>query len=95
MIIALENAGFGSDNLISSAADAAAIANAIGSPCLSINYDFGNILVCSEETIRPETDFATVLPWVAQFHVKDVQSSLKHWRPFIGERNAIGGLLVL
>jgi sugar phosphate isomerase/epimerase len=74
MVIALENAGFGSDNLIATAADAAAVAKAIGSPCLRINYDFGNILVCSEEAIRPEPDFAEVLSWAVQFHVKDVQS---------------------
>lgn len=72
MVIALENAGFGSGNLIATAEDAAAIVKTIGSPRVRINYDFGNVLVCSEETVRPETDFAAVLPYVAQFHIKDV-----------------------
>lgn len=72
IVIALENAGVGSDNLIATAHDAVMIAREFSSPHVRINYDFGNTFVCNEGTVRPETDFTAVLPWAAQFHIKDV-----------------------
>jgi len=78
-VLALENPGHGSGNLIGTAADAVALVEAIGSPQLRVNYDFGNVLTYSGETVRPETDFEAALPVAAHFHFKDLRSDAAGW----------------
>lgn len=82
--LSLENAGAGVGNLISDAHDAAGVMTRFRNPSLRVNYDFGNIVVCSAK--RPETDFEAVLPWASHFHLKDVSVERQGWRfPAIGD----------
>ena len=70
VVLALENPGDGSPNLIDDAAAAAELVRSIGSPWIGINYDPGNL-----RTHEPDTDAAADVrafgPGLVSLHVKD------------------------
>lgn len=79
LVIALENPGDGSDNLIDTAADGIDLVRRIGSPRLALNYDAANTA-----SHRPEIgDFAgdaiRALPASAHAHLKDVRRTGEGW----------------
>lgn len=79
VVIAFENPGHGSGDLLGTAADAADLVQSVGSPWVRINYDIGNIFTYSREKVHPEDDFEAVLPYVAHLHLKDVHSTPEGW----------------
>ena len=79
MVVALENPGQGTDNLIACGADAARLMDAVGSPNIRVNYDVGNVYTYSYEDVRPETDMAAALPWAVHFHLKDIREDGEDW----------------
>lgn len=80
VVIALENPGHGSGDLIGSAADGVRLLLSIASPHVRLNYDFGNVLTYSGERIRPETDCEAALSFMAHAHLKDVLSLANAWQ---------------
>lgn len=72
LVIGLENPGDGSDNLLNTAADAAALLVRIGHPRVGLNYDAGNTIShrpgvpCAEDALR-------AMPACVHTHIKDVQ----------------------
>lgn len=79
VVIAFENPGHGSGDLLGTAADAVDLVQSVGSPWVRANYDIGNVLTYSREQVRPEDDFEVVLPYVAHLHLKDVLSTPDGW----------------
>ncbi|OBZ94602.1 hypothetical protein ADU59_15550 [Pararhizobium polonicum] len=79
ILIALENPGDGSSNLIDTAADGAALVARIGSPHLGLNYDAANTA-----SHRPSLgDFAAdgilAIPACVHAHIKDVRRTPEGW----------------
>ena len=77
--IALENPGHGENALIGSGSEGSALVSGINSPWLRLNYDVANAVTYSGGTIDWAADFEVALPWVAQVHVKDFDTSKKDW----------------
>lgn len=79
VILAVENPGHGSDALLPSGAAGAALVAEFASPWLRLNHDLGNVFTYSGERLTPEDDLEAALPFAAQIHVKDIQSSPEGW----------------
>lgn len=79
VVIAFENPGHGSGDLIGTAAEAADLARAVNSPWIRINYDIGNVFTYSHERVLPENDIEAVLPHAAHLHAKDVRTTPDGW----------------
>ena len=79
VVIAFENPGHGTHNLIGSAADGVKLRAEFDSPWIGINYDTGNIFTYSEERLRPEADIEQVLAIATHFHLKDIMSTPAGW----------------
>jgi sugar phosphate isomerase/epimerase len=72
--IGLENPGDGSDNLLNTAADAAALLGRIGHPRIGLNYDAGNT-ISHRRTVNPGNDALAAMPLCVHTHVKDVRAT--------------------
>jgi sugar phosphate isomerase/epimerase len=79
VIIALENPGHGSTNLMRDGASGAALIRGIGHPRIRMNYDTSNALTCTEGDMRPETDILAALPETAHLHLKDARAEDGRW----------------
>lgn len=79
VVLALENPGHGSGALLACAADGAALAAAVGSPLVRLNYDAGNVFTLSGGLVQPDADIGPALPWLAHLHVKDVAARGGDW----------------
>ena len=72
--IGLENPGDGSDNLLNTAADAAALLARIDHPRIGLNYDAGNT-ISHRPGVDPTADALAAMPYCVHTHVKDVRVS--------------------
>jgi len=72
MWIGLENPGDGSDNLLNTAADAAALLEKIGHPRVGLNYDAGNT-ISHRPGVGTVADALAAMPYCVHTHVKDVR----------------------
>jgi sugar phosphate isomerase/epimerase len=70
--IGLENPGDGSDNLLNTAADAAALLDRIGHPRVGLNYDAGNT-ISHRRDVDPTADALAAMSHCVHTHVKDVR----------------------
>jgi len=70
--IGLENPGDGSDNLLNTADDAAALLARIGHPRVGLNYDAGNT-ISHRNAVVPAADALQALPMCLHTHIKDVR----------------------
>jgi len=73
MWIGLENPGDGSDNLLNTAADAAALLARIGHPRVGLNYDAGNT-ISHRPGVDTAADALAAMPHCVHTHVKDVRA---------------------
>jgi sugar phosphate isomerase/epimerase len=74
MWIGLENPGDGSDNLLNTAVDAAALLARIDHPRVGLNYDAGNT-ISHRPSIDPAADALAAMPHCVHTHVKDVRAN--------------------
>lgn len=74
MWIGLENPGDGSDNLLNTAVDAAALLARIDHPRVGLNYDAGNT-ISHRPSIHPAADALAAMPHCVHTHVKDVRAN--------------------
>lgn len=80
VVIALENPGHGSGDLLGDGAAGAAFLAAEALGHVRLNYDAGNVFTYSQELLRPEDDIAAALPFLACLHLKDVAIEEDGWR---------------
>jgi sugar phosphate isomerase/epimerase len=80
VVIALENPGHGSGDLLGDGAAGAAFLAAEDLGHVRLNYDAGNVFTYSREQRRPEDDIEAALPFLACLHLKDVASEGDDWR---------------
>ncbi|MBZ9739035.1 MULTISPECIES: sugar phosphate isomerase/epimerase family protein [unclassified Mesorhizobium] len=79
IVLALENPGHGSGDLLGSARSGAGFVREIGSRHVRMNHDAGNIFTYSGETMQPAEDIADAIDMVGHAHLKDVVSSGAGW----------------
>jgi len=79
MIIALENPGDGSDNVINTASQGVELVDRIGSPYLRLNYDAANTASHRPELPSFADDAILALPASAHAHIKDVRRTDDGW----------------
>ncbi len=70
--IGLENPGDGSDNLLNTASDAAALLGEIGHAMVGLNYDAGNT-ISHRPGVAPVDDALAAMPLCLHTHIKDVR----------------------
>ncbi|MFK0690677.1 sugar phosphate isomerase/epimerase family protein [Mesorhizobium sp. IMUNJ 23033] len=79
IVLALENPGHGSGDLLGSAASGAGFIREIGSPHVRLNHDAGNVFTYSGEILQPAQDIAAAIDIVGHAHLKDVVSTGAGW----------------
>lgn len=79
VVIALENPGDGSDNLINTAADGIALVARYATPFLKLNYDAANTASHRPSLSDFAGDAVRALPASAHAHIKDVSRSGDGW----------------
>ncbi|ESY98629.1 xylose isomerase [Mesorhizobium sp. LNHC209A00] len=79
VVMALENPGHGSGDLLGSAQSGASFVRDIGSPYVRLNHDAGNVFTYSGETMQPAQDIADAIDTVGHAHLKDVVSTGAGW----------------
>jgi sugar phosphate isomerase/epimerase len=79
VVIALENPGNGTKNIMVNAERGAELVRSFNSPSLCMNYDTSNALTCTEGAARPETDIDFALPVSRHMHLKDVLRADNRW----------------
>ncbi|WP_246675186.1 TIM barrel protein [Mesorhizobium sp. B2-3-4] len=79
IVLALENPGHGSGDLLGGARSGAGFVREIGSRHVRMNHDAGNIFTYSGETLQPAQDIADAIDVVGHAHLKDVVSTGTGW----------------
>ena len=79
-ILAIENPGHGSGDLIGSARDGRAFVNMLGSPHVRLNHDAGNVFTYSHERLQPADDYRAARDAIGHVHLKDIERSEAGWR---------------
>lgn len=79
IIIALENPGDGSDNVINTASQGIELVDRIGSPYLRLNYDAANTASHKPDVADFVADAIMALPASAHAHIKDVRRTEDGW----------------
>lgn len=79
LVIALENPGDGSDNLLNTAADAPALIRRFASPRLGLNYDAANTASHRPDFGDFAADAIEALPLSVHAHIKDVARTPQGW----------------
>ena len=80
IVLALENPGHGSGDLLGTGADGLRLVRGIGSPHLRLNHDVANVATYTRGEVRPAEDLAAALDAVAHVHLKDVAEEDGSWR---------------
>jgi sugar phosphate isomerase/epimerase len=98
VVLALENPGHGSGDLIGNGAEGAAFVASLGAPRVRLNYDIANAYTYGGGRVRPETDISHTFQKLAHVHLKDVAARGTDWA-FValgeGEAGAEGVALAL
>lgn len=79
-MLALENPGHGTGDLIGNAMEGKILIDAIGSPKVRLNHDTGNVFTYSREALQPADDYPHAADAVGHAHLKDVQATPEGWR---------------
>lgn len=77
LVLALENPGHGTDDLVGRGEDGAALVADLATPWVRLNVDVGNLLTYAG-TVQPSLSAA--LPFAAHAHLKDVGEDGPDWR---------------
>lgn len=72
IVLALENPGHGTGDLIGTGQEGAALIARLGHDRVGLNYDVGNVFTYSGGRISPPSDLPHALPHVRHMHLKDV-----------------------
>lgn len=78
-MLALENPGHGSGDLIGNAAEGRALVDAIGSPYVRLNHDAANVFTYSREALQPADDYRRASDAIGHVHFKDVEATPEGW----------------
>lgn len=79
LVIALENPGDGSDNLVNTAIDGLDLIRRLGSPHVGLNYDAANTASHRPHFGNVADDAIRALPASAHAHIKDVRRTEEGW----------------
>ena len=79
LVIVLENPSGGSDSILETGRDGAAIVERLDVPSVRLNFDCGNTIIYFGETVDPRADIEPALPHLGHLHVKDVRSGDDDW----------------
>lgn len=79
IVLALENPGHGTGDLIGNGRDGAAFLRYAGLDHVCLNYDVGNVFTYSRERILPQQDLSDALGFVGHVHLKDVTGRGDDW----------------
>lgn len=79
VVLALENPGHGSGDLIPDAAAGAAFVERIGAAQLGLNLDLGNLHTYSQGSVPLEGQIAAAGPHLVHLHLKDVADRAGGW----------------
>lgn len=79
IVIALENPGHGSGDMLGDGRMGAELLARIGSPSVRMNYDAGNVFTYSRGCVQPHADFPAARAYVAHLHLKDIISVSGDW----------------
>jgi sugar phosphate isomerase/epimerase len=79
-MLALENPGHGSGDLIGNAAEGRALIDVVGSPHVRLNHDAANVFTYSREALQPADDYRRAAEAIGHIHLKDVQATPEGWR---------------
>ncbi|MDL2401666.1 sugar phosphate isomerase/epimerase family protein [Rhizobium mayense] len=78
-LLALENPGHGSNDLIGSAAEGQTLIGEVGTEMVRLNHDTANVFTYSREARQPEPDWRVAASVIAHGHLKDVRASREGW----------------
>jgi sugar phosphate isomerase/epimerase len=79
IMLALENPGHGTGDLIGSAREGKRLVEAIGSTSVRLNHDAGNVFTYSREHLQPAEDLLAAAYVIGHAHLKDVKASEAGW----------------
>jgi sugar phosphate isomerase/epimerase len=77
VVLALENPGHGTGDLIGRGEEGAGLIETLGSPWIRLNLDIGNLVTYAGGM---EPGLSAALPFAAHAHLKDVADDGPHWR---------------
>lgn len=80
LMLALENPGHGTGDLIGNAGEGRLLVKAIGSLFVRLNHDAGNVFTYSREALQPAPDFTAAADAIGHVHLKDVCGTDEGWR---------------
>ena len=79
IVIALENPGDGSDNLINTATDGVRLCTRFNNEHVGLNYDAGNTASHRPDLVDLAADAVLALPMSVHAHIKDVRRTESGW----------------
>lgn len=79
LMIVLENPSGGSDSILETGRDGAAIVERLDTPAVRLNFDCGNTIIYFKEAVDPRADIEPALPHLGHLHIKDVRSGDDEW----------------
>lgn len=78
-VLAIENPGHGSGDLVGTAGEGKSLIDVIGSPHVRLNHDAGNVFTYSGERLQPADDYMSARDAIAHAHLKDILSLESGW----------------
>lgn len=78
-MLAIENPGHGSGDLVGTAEQGRRLVERIGSPHVRLNHDAGNVFTYSHERLQPAGDYLAAREAIGHAHLKDVKSTPEGW----------------
>ena len=79
-MLAIENPGHGSGDLVGTAREGRALVDMLGSPHVRLNHDAGNVFTYSHERLQPAEDYRAARDAIGHVHLKDIERSEEGWR---------------
>jgi sugar phosphate isomerase/epimerase len=78
-MLALENPGHGSGDLIGNATEGKALVDDIGLEHVRLNHDTANVFTYSREALQPGPDWSRAASAIGHAHLKDVRGTSQGW----------------
>lgn len=79
-VLAIENPGHGSGDLVGNAVDGSRLCQDIGSTHVRLNHDAGNVFTYSREALQPAEDFLRAPGAICHAHLKDISIVDESWQ---------------